>query len=140
MVLDHIGIVVPSLEQGIRQWEKFFGYTKNSDIVVNKRQKVRVVFLCKRESLTIKLIEPSELESPVAALARRGGGLHHLCFRCENLKAEIPRLKGEGAMFIVPPQVGEAFNNNDIAFFLAGHNLNVELIDTSEKAGWLEHS
>lgn len=138
MVLDHIGIVVPSLEDGIRQWEEFFGYKKNSDIVVNSRQKVRVVFLSKRDSLPVKLIEPSEPQSPVNALARKGGGLHHLCFRCESLESEIPRLKQKGAIFIVPPQPGEAFNNRSIAFLLAGNNLNAELIDTSEKAGWTD--
>jgi methylmalonyl-CoA/ethylmalonyl-CoA epimerase len=133
MVIDHIGIVVPSLEQGIHQWEELFGYRKNSEIVLNSRQRVRVVFLSKQESLTIKLIEPSEPESPVAVFARRGGGLHHLCFRCDDIKVQIPLLKEKGARFIVAPQPGEAFGNRDIAFFLAPNNLNVELIDTTEK-------
>ena len=35
----------------------------------------------------------------------------------------------------VPPQPGEAFNNHDIAFLLARYGLNIELIDTEEKAG-----
>jgi methylmalonyl-CoA/ethylmalonyl-CoA epimerase len=138
MVIDHIGIVVPSLEKGIRQWEELFGYRKNSDIVINGRQKVRVVFLSKTDSLTIKLVEPSEASSPVAMFARRGGGLHHLCFRCDDMKVEIPLLREKGARFIVPPQPGEAFGNRDIAFFLAENNLNVELIDTTYKEGWLE--
>jgi len=133
MVIDHIGIVVPSLEEGIRQWEQLFGYRKNSGIVTNSRQKVRVVFLAKQDSLTVKLVEPSEASSPVASFARRGGGLHHLCFRCDSLNAEIPLLKEKGARFIVPPQPGEAFGNRDIAFFLAQNNLNCELIDTTEK-------
>lgn len=138
MVIDHVGIVVPSLEQGIRQWEELFGYRKNSEIVLNSRQRVRVVFLAKQESLTIKLLEPSGPDSPVATFARRGGGLHHLCFRCNDMKVQIPLLKEKGARFIVPPQPGEAFGNRDIAFFLAGNNLNVELIDTTHKEGWLE--
>ena len=74
MVIDHIGIVVPSIEEGIQQWEELFGYTRNSDIVLNTRQKVRVAFLAKRNSLTIKLIEPSEPSSPVAAFARKAPG------------------------------------------------------------------
>jgi len=138
MIIDHIGIVVRSLEEGMKQWEALFGYKRNSDVVVNTRQKVRVVFLSKKGSLTVKLIEASEPGSPVAAFARKGGGLHHLCFRCDDMAEEIPRLQGKGAMFIVPPQPGEAFKNRGIAFFLAGNNLNVELIDTMEKAGWLE--
>ncbi len=138
MIIDHIGIVVPSLEAGIEQWESLFGYKKNSEIVLNTRQKVRVVFMAKKDSLTIKLVEPSAPTSPISAFARKGGGLHHLCFRCADLKAEIPLLKSRGARFVVPPQPGEAFRNNDIAFFLANNNLNVEVIDTAEKEGWRE--
>jgi len=138
MIIDHIGIVVPSLEDGINQWQEVFGYRKNSDIVVNTRQMVRVVFLAKKNSLTVKLIEPSEPASPISAFARKGGGLHHLCFRCDDLNVEIPLLKNKGARFLVPPQPGEAFGNSDIAFFLTKNNLNVELVDTLFKQGWLE--
>ena len=38
---------------------------------------------------------------------------------------------------LVPPQPGEAFNNNKIAFLLAKYGLNIEIIDTDEKAGML---
>lgn len=137
MIIDHIGVVVRSLEEGIRQWEELFGYRKNSSTVTNTRQKVRVVFLAKEGSTTVKLIEPSEASSPVASYARRGGGLHHVCFRCDDLNVEIPLLKDKGARLIVPPEPGEAFRNKNIAFFLTENNLNVELIDTSEKEGWL---
>jgi methylmalonyl-CoA/ethylmalonyl-CoA epimerase len=137
MVVDHLGIVVRSLEEGIQHWERLFGYHRSSSIVTNTRQKVRVVFLSKPDSLTIKLIAPSEPASPISAFARKGGGLHHLCFRCDDLKSGIPALQEKGARLIVAPQPGEAFKNKDIAFFLAG-NLNVELIDTAEKEGYLE--
>lgn len=138
MIVDHIGIVVRSLEEGIQQWEEMFGYRKNSDIVLNTRQKVRVVFMAKKDSLPVKLIEPADVTSSIFMFARRGGGLHHLCFRCDNLKVQIPILETKEAKFLVPPEPGEAFNNNDIAFFLAKNNLNVELIDTDEKRGWRE--
>jgi len=135
MILDHIGVVVPALERGIDQWEMLFGYRKHSDIVLNTRQKVRVVFLAKQNSLPIKLIEPSGPGSPVCLAARKGGGLHHLCFRCSSLENEISLLEKKGARLIVPPQPGEAFCGHRIAFMLTG-NINLELIDTSEKQGW----
>lgn len=136
MVIDHVGIVVRSLERGIRQWEELFGYRKNSDIVTNTRQKVRVVFLSKNNSVTIKLLEPAA-DSPISAFARRGGGLHHICFRCDDLNVQIPLLKAKGMRVLVPPEPGEAFQNRDIAF-LFGNNLNIELIDSTEKTGWHE--
>jgi methylmalonyl-CoA/ethylmalonyl-CoA epimerase len=138
MIIDHIGIVVRSLEEGMTQWRELFGYRKNSDIVLNTRQKVRVVFLARKGSIPVKLVEPSEPASPVFPFARRGGGLHHLCFKCEDLRTQIPALEAKGAKFIVPPEPGEAFRNRPIAFFLVNHSLNVELIDTDEKTGWVD--
>jgi methylmalonyl-CoA/ethylmalonyl-CoA epimerase len=134
VLIDHIGVVVSSIEDGIRQWREMFGYLPASDVVENTSQKVRVVFLAKECSTLVKLVEPSCAESPVSAFARKGGGLHHLCFRCNDLDVEIPLLRQQGARFIVPPEPGEAFNGEDIAFFLAGNNLSVELIDTPHKA------
>jgi methylmalonyl-CoA/ethylmalonyl-CoA epimerase len=136
MIIDHIGIVVPSLTEAMERWESFFEYKRNSDVILNTRQKVRVAFLSKQDSLTIKLVEPVSPESPVFQAAQKGGGLHHLCFRCSALQTEIPVLQKKGANLIVAPQPGEAFNNHSIAFLLVGRNLNIELIDTWEKKGW----
>lgn len=138
MVIDHVGIVVRTLEAGIREWESMFGYKQRSDIVLNTRQKVRVVFMSKPNSITVKLIEPSEPGSPVAHFARKGGGLHHLCFRCENQKVQIKLLEAQGARLLVPPEPGEAFNGHDITFLMTNNGLSVELVDTVEKHGWLD--
>jgi methylmalonyl-CoA/ethylmalonyl-CoA epimerase len=135
MVVDHIGIVVRSLAEGIRQWEELFGYCRSSDIVVNARQQVRVVFLSKEGSVTVKLVEPSAPASPVSLFQRRGGGLHHVCFRCEDLDGGVLALKQKGARLVVAPEPGEAFRDHRIAFLWAENNLNVELIDTTEKVG-----
>lgn len=132
MVIDHLGIVVRSIKEGIIQWQRLFGYKQGSNVVTNTRQQVKVVFLSKPDSILVKLIEPTDEGSPIAAFARRGGGLHHLCFRCDDLGAQIPQLKEGGARLMVAPEPGEAFKNHNIAFLLAA-NLNIELIDTIEK-------
>jgi len=135
MVIDHIGIVVPSLDEAIRHWQDLFGYSQSSDIVLNSRQQVRVAFLSKEGSITIKLVEPAGPASPIVAFARKGGGLHHLCFRCEDLCVDVPVLKAKGARLLVPPEPGEAFRNRDVAFLWAKDNLTFEMIDTTEKVG-----
>jgi methylmalonyl-CoA/ethylmalonyl-CoA epimerase len=136
MVIDHIGIVVKSLEDGINQWINTFGYNQMTDPVVNTLQQVKVVFMCKEKSIQVKLVEPLNDQSPIYRFARRGGGMHHLCFRANNLEEQIGKfqdMKNE-IKIIVSPQPGEAFNNENIAFALAKNNLNIELIDTNEKA------
>jgi len=101
---------------------------------VNSRQKVRVVFLSKTGSTPIKLVEPLNETSPVYKFAIKGGGLHHLCFKCDNIENEIKKLKKRGLHILSAPQPGEAFENKNIAFFYAKNGLNIELIDTNLKA------
>ncbi len=134
MDTDHIGIVVLNIEDGIQQWVEVFGYTQDTEVVLNTRQKVYVVFLEKDSSIPIKLISPADKTSPVYTYARRGGGLHHLCFKCTELHAELTRLQSQGLRVLVEPQPGEAFENEDVAFVYAKHGLNIELIDTDKRA------
>jgi methylmalonyl-CoA/ethylmalonyl-CoA epimerase len=94
-----------------------------------------VVFLTKPENLIVKLIEPCEDNASLIRFVGLGGGFHHLCFKCENLDLAVGEMQQKDVMLIVPPQPGEAFENHDIAFFLAKNRLNFELIDTDEKAG-----
>ena len=137
MILDHVGIAVRSIERSVEHWAEVFGYEQATEIVLNTHQKVRVVFLAKRESLPIKLIEPTDPTSPIHAFTQRGGGLHHLCFRCESVDREVARLVALGLRVLAPPEPGEAFENQLIAFVYAGDGLNVELIDTLQRAGRL---
>lgn len=135
MTIDHLAVVVKSIEKGISYWEEVFGYKQMTNVVINTRQKVRVVFLFKENSLLVKLIEPTDETSSIYKFARKGGGLHHLGFKCKDINEEISRLKSLGLRVIASPQPGEAFGNNQIAFLLGKQTLNIELIDTDIKAG-----
>lgn len=135
MLIDHIGIMVPSLEKSIRQWETTFGYRQSTEIITNTRQHVKVVFLTKENSLTVKLFQPLKTTSSSVVAPKPKSGLHHLCFRCEDMAVELPRLKDLGLKVLVEPQPGEAFDNENIAFVLAGNGLNVEIIDTEKRSG-----
>lgn len=133
MILDHVGIAVRSIERALELWETAFGYRQETEIVTNTRQGVRVVFLGHPGSVPVKLVEPTDPSSPIHAFSQRGGGLHHLCFRAESLDAELARLEALG-LRIVPPEPGDAFENERIAFVYAGDGLSIEIIDTLKRA------
>jgi len=135
MTIDHICFAVKNIEEGIEYWDKVFDYKQMTEIVINSLQKVKVIFLKKKESLTIKLIEPLKDNQSLLYFVNRGGGFHHICFKCDNIDDELTDLRDKGLITLVPPQPGEAFNNKKIAFLLAKYGLNIELIDTDEKAG-----
>ena len=137
MKVDHICFAVKNISEGISYWESVFGYRQMTEVVRNTLQKVNVVFLNKEDSVLVKLIEPVEDNKSLINFISRGGGFHHLCFRVEEMERQISELKEKGLLTLEPPQPGEAFNNHDIAFMLAKHGLNIELIDTDEKAALL---
>jgi len=140
MVIDHLCFAVKNLNEGIEYWRDIFGYDQMTEIVQNSLQKVKVTFLSKDGSITIKLIEPLEDNFSLVNFVNRGGGFHHLCFRCDDVNQKMLELNKKGLLTLVPPQPGEAFNNKSIAFLLAKYGINIELIDTDEKVGKLDNS
>lgn len=137
MNIDHICFAVKNINEGIDYWKKVFGYTQMTKIVENSVQRVKVTFLKKDNSILVKLIEPLESNQSITNFVSRGGGFHHLCFKCTDIDQQFEELTEKGLIPLSKPQKGEAFNNNKIAFLLARYNLNVELIDTDEKTGIL---
>ena len=137
MIIDHICFAVKNLTEGVAYWEKVFGYMQKTHEIINSKQKVKVVFLKKENSIDIKLIEPVEGNTALINFVKRGGGYHHLCFKCDNLDLTLNELKEEGLLTLVEPQSGEAFNGHNIAFLLAKYGINIELIDTDERASLL---
>ena len=137
MVIDHISFAVKNLEEGISYWNRVFGYRQLTNIVVNSLQKVKVVFLGKENSIAVKLIEPVEGNLSLQNFVNRGGGFHHICFKCSDINEKLNELSDKGLLVLVSPQPGEAFNNHEIAFLLARYGLNIELIDTEERHGLL---
>jgi methylmalonyl-CoA/ethylmalonyl-CoA epimerase len=135
MKIDHICFAVSNLNEGIAYWKDVFGYRQMTEIVENSLQEVMVVFMCKDDSITVKLIEPLKSNQSLVNYVSRGGGFHHLCFRCSDIDQQITDLKEKGLLMLAEPAGGEAFNNKPIAFMLAKYKITVELIDTDEKAG-----
>ncbi len=140
MQVDHIAIAVRSVDTAADTLAALLGYTRTTTTVTNTRQRVNVLFMGKAGSIDIKLIEPSDPESPLSAFVRKGGGLHHLCFKVADVPAACAELRARGARVIAEPAPGEAFDDHLIAFLYMGLGLNVEVIDTDSRRGRTEGS
>ena len=140
MHLDHIAVAVRSVEAAADRLTSLLGYERKTALVSNTRQQVNVLFLKKEGSLDIKLIEPGGDNSPLWDFVRKGGGLHHLCFRAPDVTAACATLAERGARVITAPAPGEAFDDHLIAFCYLGLGLNVEVIDTAARRARLEVS
>jgi len=134
MHIDHICIAVRSIDKSIENICKLLGYTIKTKKVTNYIQDVNVQFIKKIDSIDIKLIEPASKNSNlINFLKTKGEGLHHICLLTQDVNDTASTLVENGARLITKPQLGEAFNDNLIAFLYLGNGLNVELIDTIER-------
>jgi methylmalonyl-CoA/ethylmalonyl-CoA epimerase len=97
--IHHVGVVVPNLEQAMAFWRDLLGLhlTKTATI---QDQGVRAALLQAGES-EIELLEPLNPDNGVGKfLARRGGGLHHLCFETDNVAKELEGARAKGLQLI----------------------------------------
>lgn len=130
MILDHVAIAVRRVEDAADKLCATLGYARKTEKVTNTRQRVNVLFLDKPGSLDLKLIEPSDDESPLWAFVQKGGGLHHLCFRVPDVTSACEAMRESRVRVVAPPQPGEAFDEHLIAFCYLGFGVSAEFIDT----------
>jgi len=97
--IHHIGVVVPNLEQAYRFWRDTLGleFTRSATI---EEQGVKAALLKVGDS-EIELLEPLSPDNGVGKfLARRGGGLHHLCFETDDVDRELEGARKKGLPLI----------------------------------------
>ena len=88
--LDHIGIAVSDLDKSIQQYVSDFGCTLKSREKIPS-QKVEAVFLSGPTTM-IELLVPTEKGSTLSKfIEKRGTGLHHLCYRVNDIEGELKR-------------------------------------------------
>lgn len=97
--LDHIAVAVPDLGDAVRRFCDDLGLAlQGTDDVV--AAKTRTAFLPVAGPTTIELVTPLNGEGPIAAaLEKRGPGLHHLCFRTDDVEGDMARLAAKGWRF-----------------------------------------
>lgn len=96
--LDHVAIAVDDLQQAIRRYAEDFGLELAGTEDVPSAQ-TTTAFL-PIPGTRIELIHPMDDTGPVKRhLERRGPGLHHLCFRTDDILADMARLRQRGYRF-----------------------------------------
>jgi methylmalonyl-CoA/ethylmalonyl-CoA epimerase len=108
MRLDHVGIADENADSAAALFRDLFDLPEALARTVPD-QGVRVVKLSSGESFC-EFLEPTGPDTPVGRfLARRGGGLHHICFAVPDIRAAIATLVGKGVRMIDPePRIGAA--------------------------------
>ena len=111
--LDHIAIAVPDLEKSIKRFMDDFDLGCEGTEEVADAKTITAFFPV--PATHIELVHPLNDEGPIAGfLEKKGGGLHHLCFRSDDIEADIERLKAKGYQFLSDAPYPGAHNSRVI--------------------------
>jgi methylmalonyl-CoA/ethylmalonyl-CoA epimerase len=130
--LDHIGIAVETLENGV-QFYRALGFEEMTVEEVPS-ERVKTGFLQLGNRSTLELLEPTADDSPIRKfLEKRGPGIHHICLRVKGIDAMVESLKAKGIRMIhETPKMGA--HHCRVAFIHPASTGGV-LIELSEKIG-----
>jgi len=131
MKIDHLGIAVRSISDSLAFYREVLGLELVGTETVDD-QDVHVAFLQVGES-RIELLEPLSEKTAVGRfIAKRGEGLHHICYEVENLATKLAELKTLGVRMLdgYPRRGAEG----KLVAFLHPASANGVLVELTEKA------
>ena len=128
--IDHLGIAVRSLAEGLTFYEKILGMTVVHTETVAIEQ-VSVAMLPAGES-RIELLEATSPDSTIAKfIEKRGPGLHHIALRVENLAEALEKLRQSGGRILNEPRLGAGGHLYSFVHPSSAGGVLVELIQKS---------
>ena len=97
--IEHIGIAVSNLEEGIALYEKLLG-TKCYSVEEVVEQKVKTAFFMVGQT-KIELLEATSAESPIAKfIEKKGDGVHHIAFAVDGIENALESMNEKGVQLI----------------------------------------
>lgn len=97
--INHLGIATPGLEEAMARMARLFGMVPEHTEAVPD-QKVATAFFSVGES-TLEFLESTDPEGPIGKfLAKRGPGIHHVCFEVDDIDAAVAQLLAKGVRMV----------------------------------------
>jgi len=93
--IDHIAIAVPDTEEALKLWRDQFGFR----VLLSEEVNGGIVRLTHLDlgNTHLQLVEPLTPDHPIKAwLAANGPGLHHICFKVDDVGEAMAEVQGMG--------------------------------------------
>lgn len=95
--IAHIGLAVRALADTLPFYHEVLGL---GEVPLADADGARIAGLAAGESL-IELLEPDDPDSPIGKfVAKRGPGIHHICFSVDDLDATLERCRTAGIRLV----------------------------------------
>ena len=95
--VSHVGIAVPSIDAALPFYRDVLGLEPGQPETADGATIVALAL----GDVHVELLEPSDRDGPVARfLAKRGPGIHHLCYRVPDLDGALERCRAAGYRLI----------------------------------------
>ena len=130
MEIDHIGYAVKRIERSMAAMTELgFAFAPT---VEDADRNIRLAF-GENGGCRVELVAPLDktLPSPVDAfLSKIGPTPYHICYRTQDLDAELERLQRQGYRVVIPPAPAIAFDGRRVVFLTGLHTGLLELVET----------
>lgn len=128
MRVDHIGYAVKDIEKAKKSMEAL-GY-EFGPTVEDKDRNVSIAF-GEMGGYRVELVAPMSEGSPVdMQISKIGPTPYHICYKSDDVEADIARLKQSHFKVTIPLAPAIAFNNKRVVFM---YSLSVGLIEIVEE-------
>ena len=103
-MIAHIGIAVRGLDDGVSFYRDVLGMP---EVPLDDADGARIAGLAAGQSL-VELLEAETPDSPIGKfVAKRGPGIHHVCFAVDDLDGTLARCRQHGIRLIdETPRIG----------------------------------
>jgi methylmalonyl-CoA epimerase len=129
--VEHIAIVVQDVDAALKVYRDALGLMllHTEDVPA---EKVRVAFLeLPQGNGHIELVQPTDQETGIARfLAKRGEGIHHVCFRVADIAAAMDHLTASGMQIMEKePRLGRHGQKYAFVHPKTAHGVLIELYE-----------
>lgn len=97
--INHLGIAATTLDEAMARMARLFEMEADHLEAVPE-QKVKTAFYPVGES-SLEFLESTDVEGPIGKfIAKRGPGIHHVCFEVDDIEAAVKMLVAKGVRMI----------------------------------------
>lgn len=128
--ISHIGIAVRQIIDSLPFYKDVLGL---ESVPLGDSDGARITGLAVGDSL-VELLEADQADSPIAKfVAKRGPGIHHICFSVDDLDATLARCRANGVRLIdEKPRTGA---DGSLIAFLHPESTGGVLVELTEAHG-----